>query len=243
MDRLIVLAHRNLHGAPVAVDRPGIAQRLGWSLGSGAGEVFGERGRRGQRERPAGIKGDRHLGAIVDRHRIPVGVPQSEGATKRAVKWVGQDRDAAPGELVMQRLRDAVSAEFGVPVDEEGLAGHECDIEDPYGNKAPNSNPSILRRWRWRSAARRVGERPRSGRAARLARTWRWEPARLRELFTWGPRPSSRDAPLVATCDEAHLRLATSQQRAELPAKTTRTITAIRIRRDDYAVTQTMSSR
>jgi hypothetical protein len=33
-----------------------------------------------------------------------VGIPQSEGATERAVKRVGQDRDPAPGELVMQRL-------------------------------------------------------------------------------------------------------------------------------------------
>ena len=50
MDRLIVLAHRDLHSAQVAVDRPGVAQRLRWSLGAGAGKVFGKRGRRGQRE-------------------------------------------------------------------------------------------------------------------------------------------------------------------------------------------------
>jgi catechol 2,3-dioxygenase-like lactoylglutathione lyase family enzyme len=30
---------------------------------------------------------------------------------------------------------DAVSREFGIPVDEEGLAGRECDLEDPDGNR------------------------------------------------------------------------------------------------------------
>jgi hypothetical protein len=31
---------------------------------------------------------------------------------------------------------DAVSLEFGTPpVDEEGLAGRECDLEDPDGNR------------------------------------------------------------------------------------------------------------
>ncbi len=30
---------------------------------------------------------------------------------------------------------DAVAAEFGIPVDEEGLAGRECDIKDPDGNR------------------------------------------------------------------------------------------------------------
>jgi hypothetical protein len=28
-----------------------------------------------------------------------------------------------------------VSHEFGIPVDEEGLAGRECDLEDPDGNR------------------------------------------------------------------------------------------------------------
>lgn len=30
---------------------------------------------------------------------------------------------------------DAVSEEFGIPVDEEGLAGRECAIEDLDGNR------------------------------------------------------------------------------------------------------------
>src|ERR1700692_3240484 len=124
MDRLIVLAQRDLYGAPVAVDRPGVTQRLRWSLSPGAGKVFGKRGRRGQRERAERMKGDRHLGGIVDRHRVPLGIPESEGATKRAVKRVRQDRDPAPGELVMQGLgvidlepeRDAEAGLTGVQI-------------------------------------------------------------------------------------------------------------------------------
>jgi catechol 2,3-dioxygenase-like lactoylglutathione lyase family enzyme len=45
--------------------------------------------------------------------------------------------DAPPAGLVHLYVSDieAVSAEFGVPVDEEGLAGRECDLADPDGNR------------------------------------------------------------------------------------------------------------
>jgi hypothetical protein len=36
---------------------------------------------------------------------------------------------------------DAVSQEFGIPVDEEGLAGRECDLEDPDGNRLRIATP------------------------------------------------------------------------------------------------------
>jgi catechol 2,3-dioxygenase-like lactoylglutathione lyase family enzyme len=36
---------------------------------------------------------------------------------------------------------DRVSEEFGVPVDEEGLAGRECDLEDPDGNRLRVATP------------------------------------------------------------------------------------------------------
>ena len=36
---------------------------------------------------------------------------------------------------------DAVSDEFGIPVDEEGLAGRECDLEDPDGNRLRVATP------------------------------------------------------------------------------------------------------
>jgi hypothetical protein len=48
VDGLIVLAHRDLHGAPIPVDRPCVAQRLRWSIGLGAGETLDERRRREQ---------------------------------------------------------------------------------------------------------------------------------------------------------------------------------------------------
>lgn len=45
--------------------------------------------------------------------------------------------DAPPRSLVHLYVDDvdAVSQEFGIPVDEEGLAGRECDLEDLDGNK------------------------------------------------------------------------------------------------------------
>jgi catechol 2,3-dioxygenase-like lactoylglutathione lyase family enzyme len=45
--------------------------------------------------------------------------------------------DARPYTLIHLYVRDidAVSQEFGIPVDEEGLAGRECDFEDPDGNR------------------------------------------------------------------------------------------------------------
>jgi hypothetical protein len=36
---------------------------------------------------------------------------------------------------------DAVSKEFGVPVDEEGLGGRECDLSDPDGNRLRIATP------------------------------------------------------------------------------------------------------
>lgn len=45
--------------------------------------------------------------------------------------------DAPPHTLIHLYVDDidAVSAEFGRAVDEEGLAGRECDLEDPDGNR------------------------------------------------------------------------------------------------------------
>lgn len=45
--------------------------------------------------------------------------------------------DARPDTLVHLYVKDidAVSREFGVPVDEEGLAGRQCDLVDPDGNR------------------------------------------------------------------------------------------------------------
>ena len=45
--------------------------------------------------------------------------------------------DARPDTLIHLYVKDidAVSKEFGIPVDEEGLAGRECDLVDPDGNR------------------------------------------------------------------------------------------------------------
>jgi hypothetical protein len=45
--------------------------------------------------------------------------------------------DATPNTLIHLYVNDIdmVSQEFGIPVDEEGLAGRECDIEDLDGNR------------------------------------------------------------------------------------------------------------
>jgi catechol 2,3-dioxygenase-like lactoylglutathione lyase family enzyme len=51
--------------------------------------------------------------------------------------------DARPDTLIHLYVRDidAVAAEFGIPVDEDGLAGRECDIADPDGNRLRIATP------------------------------------------------------------------------------------------------------
>jgi hypothetical protein len=45
--------------------------------------------------------------------------------------------DARPNTLIHLYVSDidTVAQEFGVPIDEEGLAGRECELEDPDGNR------------------------------------------------------------------------------------------------------------
>jgi hypothetical protein len=45
--------------------------------------------------------------------------------------------DARPNTLIHLYVNDidAVSNEFGIPVDEDGLAGRECGFEDPDGDR------------------------------------------------------------------------------------------------------------
>ncbi len=51
--------------------------------------------------------------------------------------------DALPNTLIHLYVDDidTVSEEFGVPVDEEGLAGRECHLEDPDGNRLRVATP------------------------------------------------------------------------------------------------------
>jgi catechol 2,3-dioxygenase-like lactoylglutathione lyase family enzyme len=51
--------------------------------------------------------------------------------------------DATPNTLIHLNVRDidSVAAVLGVPVDENGLAGRECDVEDPDGNRLRIATP------------------------------------------------------------------------------------------------------
>lgn len=51
--------------------------------------------------------------------------------------------DAVPDGLIHLYVRDIdmVSKEFGIPVDEEGLAGRQCNITDPDGNRLRIATP------------------------------------------------------------------------------------------------------
>jgi catechol 2,3-dioxygenase-like lactoylglutathione lyase family enzyme len=51
--------------------------------------------------------------------------------------------DARPNTLIHLNVTDidTVSAEFGIPVDEHGLAGREVDVEDPDGNRLRIATP------------------------------------------------------------------------------------------------------
>jgi catechol 2,3-dioxygenase-like lactoylglutathione lyase family enzyme len=51
--------------------------------------------------------------------------------------------DAAPNTLIHLNVRDidSIAAVLGVPVDENGLAGRECDVEDPDGNRLRIATP------------------------------------------------------------------------------------------------------
>jgi hypothetical protein len=51
--------------------------------------------------------------------------------------------DARPNTLIHLNVTDidAVAREFRIPVDEEGLAGRECDLDDPDGNRLRVATP------------------------------------------------------------------------------------------------------
>jgi catechol 2,3-dioxygenase-like lactoylglutathione lyase family enzyme len=51
--------------------------------------------------------------------------------------------DAPPNTLIHLNVRDidTIAAELGVPVDENGLAGRQCNVEDPDGNRLRIATP------------------------------------------------------------------------------------------------------
>lgn len=72
-------------------------------------------------------------------HQFEPGLPWFVSVARGPVRLYLSEHmgDAPPSSLVHLYVDDidAVSAEFGIPVDEEGLAGRECDLEDPDGNR------------------------------------------------------------------------------------------------------------
>lgn len=78
-------------------------------------------------------------------HQFEPGFPRFVSVARGSVRLYLSEHegDARPDTLIHLYVRDidAVSAEFGVPVDEEGLAGRECDISDPDGNRLRIATP------------------------------------------------------------------------------------------------------
>ncbi|HEY7967742.1 MAG TPA: glyoxalase superfamily protein [Solirubrobacteraceae bacterium] len=72
-------------------------------------------------------------------HQFEPGFPWFVSVARGAVRIYLSEHegDAVPNTLIHLYVADidAISKEFGIPVDEEGLAGRECDLEDPDGNR------------------------------------------------------------------------------------------------------------
>lgn len=78
-------------------------------------------------------------------HQFEPGFPWFVAVSRGGVQlYLSEHKgDAPPNSLVHLYVDniDAVSREFGIGVDEEGLAGRECDLEDPDGNRLRVATP------------------------------------------------------------------------------------------------------
>ena len=78
-------------------------------------------------------------------HRFEPGFPLFVSVARGRIRLYLSEHngDALPNTLIHLNVKDidAVSAEFGISVDEEGLAGRECDLEDPDGNRLRVATP------------------------------------------------------------------------------------------------------
>ena len=72
-------------------------------------------------------------------HQFEPGFPRFISVARGHVRLYLSEHtgDARPDTLIHLYVKDidAVSEEFGIPVDESGLAGRECDLVDPDGNR------------------------------------------------------------------------------------------------------------
>jgi catechol 2,3-dioxygenase-like lactoylglutathione lyase family enzyme len=78
-------------------------------------------------------------------HQFEPGFPWFVSVARGSVRLYLSEHtgDARPDTLIHLYVNniDAVAAEFGVPVDEEGLAGRECHVRDPDGNRLRIATP------------------------------------------------------------------------------------------------------
>ncbi len=78
-------------------------------------------------------------------HQFEAGFPWFVSVARGDVRLYLSEHtgDAPPRSLIHLYVAnvDEVGKEFGVSVDEEGLAGRECELEDPDGNRLRISTP------------------------------------------------------------------------------------------------------
>jgi catechol 2,3-dioxygenase-like lactoylglutathione lyase family enzyme len=82
----------------------------------------------------------RRLGFVKEwEHQFEPGFPWFVSVARGNVRVYLSEHtgDARPDTLIHLYVKDidAVSEQFGIPVDEDGLAGRECDLVDPDGNR------------------------------------------------------------------------------------------------------------
>jgi catechol 2,3-dioxygenase-like lactoylglutathione lyase family enzyme len=91
-------------------------------------------------EGPRAVSWYERLGFVKEwEHQFEPGFPLFVSVARGNVRlYLSEHKgDARPDTLIHLYVADidAVSEEFGIPVDEEGLAGRECDLVDPDGNR------------------------------------------------------------------------------------------------------------
>jgi Glyoxalase superfamily protein len=78
-------------------------------------------------------------------HQFEPGFPWFVSAARGSIRlYLSEHKgDALPNTLIHPYVNDidAASKEFGIPVDGEGLAGRECHLEDPDGNRLRVATP------------------------------------------------------------------------------------------------------
>ena len=78
-------------------------------------------------------------------HQFEPGFPLFVSIARGRVKIYLSEHtgDATPNTLIYLNVNDidSIAAALGVPVDEEELAGRECDVEDPDGNRLRIATP------------------------------------------------------------------------------------------------------